>query len=205
MSKKSVSYERLYALPEKVFAEVRGKIEGYAGGGEIADWLQAEGHCTDVTRETLMRQINRFRRQVVAREKLDLVQASLFAPRGTSASKALRLLDVAAELGGLAAIQKERLDKALDLEDQTPLLQAMASDAIKDYRTILERLNTVYMDLGLTPRAKAGVAFKANLPGGKSMEFAWVEGLDERYGEAMRELEALIKPVAEDVFDTEPS
>ena len=64
MSKKTVSYERLCALPEEVFAEVRAKIERYEGGAEIADWLQVEGHCTDVTRETLMRQINRFRRQV---------------------------------------------------------------------------------------------------------------------------------------------
>ncbi len=38
------------------------------------------------------------------------------------------------------------------------------------------------------------------------MEFAWVEGLDKRYGEAMRELEALIgQPTEADVFDVETS
>ena len=112
---------------------------------------------------------------------------------------------MAAEMLQLAAIQKERVEKALHLEDQTPLLQAQASDAIRDYRTILKELNTLYMDLGFTPRAKAGVAFKANLPSGSSLEFAWVEGLDERYGDAVRELEALIDDGAEDrdVFDVE--
>ena len=107
----------------------------------------------------------------------------------------------------LAAIQRERLHKALDLGDQTPMLQAMVSDAIRDYRTLLVKLNTVYMDLGFTPRAKAGVAFKANLPGGSSVEFACVEGLDERYREAARELESLIDNGAEngDVFEGKPS
>ncbi len=40
------------------------------------------------------------------------------------------------------------------------------------------------------------------------MEFAWTEGMDERYGEAVRELEALIGTDSEpdgNVFDAEPS
>ena len=132
----------------------------------------------------------------------------MFAPRGTSASKALRLLDVTGELLQLAAIQKERLDKALYLEDQTPILQGMVSDVIRDYRATLLALNGVYIDLGFTPRAKAGKAFRAKVAGEGSMEFAWVEGMDERFAEAIRELEGLNGTDSEpdgNVFDAEPS
>ena len=39
----------------------------------------------------------------------------MFAPKGSVADKPLRLLDVGSEMLQVAAIQKERIDKALQL------------------------------------------------------------------------------------------
>ncbi len=45
------------------------------------------------------------------------------------------------------------------------------------------------------------------MSGGASVEFAYLEGMDERYGAAMRELEALVEPSEPqgDVFDVQTS
>ncbi len=46
------------------------------------------------------------------------------------------------------------------------------------------------------------------MPGGASVEFAYLERMEEQYGEAVRELEALIGTDSEpdgNVFDAEPS
>jgi hypothetical protein len=120
--------------------------------GEITDAIIEKGWLPDVKRDTLLRNVNRWRKSKGKEAVLKQVTDHLT----TSTGKMKRQIDVLEELTQLVLKQKTRVKKMADLESDKPLLMQTMTDEMKTLLQMLEKLGKFQLDTGLLRRVKAG-------------------------------------------------
>lgn len=135
--------------------ELRARLMANMPIPEVARWLQEEQHdCLDVTRESLIRSLHKYKNNYIPRGFAKLVpsvmeETSKLEARLEEASKAM---DEVEELERLYALQMERIQiDAKNEKDNNKLFNSLSQD-IRVAMDILARRAQLKMDLGIEKR-----------------------------------------------------
>lgn len=157
-------------------------------GAEVKDLvpvIQNEWQLlTDKKPATVKTMLYRYNRQVVKRETLRRVAATVT----TASHLAVTTLE---DLSNLCKRQKLRVEKALTTEDLAKgMLTDMATKQITLYGSLLKDLAVLQIETGLLPRAPKTVKGMMMGPDGVPTAFGWVEN-DDALLDALKSTQAV--------------
>ena len=127
-----------WELAEKMLAD------GYTPS-EVADFIRGRGEKLEVRRDSLQRQLYRYREKVLKEE----APTSLIAQM---VSKSDLEIDDMELITQLVVIQKKRVEKELEIEKMMPVPMASTTKAIVTLFDLIERRVKLLQDSGLKPR-----------------------------------------------------
>lgn len=162
--------------------------------GDITDAIIEKDWLPGVKRQTLLRNVNRWRKgkgqEAVIKQVSDMMT--------TAPGKMKRQIDVLEELTQLVIRQKKRIDKASKTEDQSPqLLMQMVTDEMKVFVTMLEKLGRFQLDTGILRKVRVGEV---------EGDYADVEEVEEDGEEVYTEEDRrLLEIIKKEVFPELPS
>lgn len=142
-----MAFEKLRAL--RCFPEVDKKIRAGIPCENIAEWIQEDqGEYTDVKRESLVRQLYRYKESIPGDE--------LETPDGLYVRKKIenlkRGVNEAAELEKLYLLQLSRISMMVQTEDKIKFIQKGTRGEIEAARQILLDLAKLKIELGVYSR-----------------------------------------------------
>jgi hypothetical protein len=120
--------------------------------GDITDALMEKGWFPDVKRETLLRNVNRWRKGKGQEAVMKTLADHLQTPTG----KMKRQIDVLEELTQIVIKQKARVKRMADMEENKPLLLQTMTDELKVLVTVLEKLGKLQIDTGILRKVRVG-------------------------------------------------
>lgn len=141
-------YKRLMALGEERFAIVKNHLQSGKGPAEVASMIQKEwGEFSDVSYNTLIQQLNRFRwEQLASPEIIQKQDKALRMPKSISYKEQVHVL---AEMERMALLQKRRIDLAVEQEEKVKMLMKGTSSEITTMMSLLKDIQKQRFDLGL--------------------------------------------------------
>lgn len=142
-----------------------------ATDAEMADHVIEQGWCPDVKDQTVLRNINRWRKGSGQQALIKLAADKML----DNAGKMVRHIDTVSELEQLVIKQKARLEKVMKNEDTSPLLLGMVSDEMKNLMQLLDKLAQQQAAFGIRRKVKVGETDE---------DYAEFEEVTEEAGEA---------------------
>ena len=118
--------------------------DGYTPS-EVADFIRGRGEKLDVRRDSLQRQLYRYRERVLKEEAPTSLIAQMVS------KKDLEIDDIEL-LTQLVVIQRQRVEKELEIEKMMPMPMASTTKSIVTLFDLVERRVKVMQDSGLKPR-----------------------------------------------------
>lgn len=120
---------------------------------DITDAIHEKGWCTEVKRPTLLRTVNRWRKNKGQEAVLKQVTDAMTNKDG----KLKRQIDVVEELTALVVKQKKRVEKMSATEDANEkLLLQTVTDELKVLMTMLQNLGKFQLDTGIVRKVRTG-------------------------------------------------
>lgn len=168
--------------------DILGEIEDRLSSGEpasaVADWLKKEqGLLRDMRRDNLIRTLDRYRATELRNKLLARITEAQHHDSTKTISKRLNALN---EMEEMVMIQRSRVDKALALESDKPMIIKLASDEIRLLKDLLAQLGSLQLETGFLHRAPKTIkGIMAMKDGAEPQAFSWTE----EQAKLMKELE----------------
>jgi hypothetical protein len=111
------------------------------------DWKE----LTEAAEVTVLRHLSKFKKDVIEQEVAKRLEAAGALSKAKSFAKKINVIE---EMMDLVSIQKRRLAKVLEREEQSPLLLEQVSFEITRQMQLLEKLGKLMLDTGMIKKAQ---------------------------------------------------
>lgn len=143
-------YQPLFDLGEEAVLALERYVRQEVPKATIARKLHQAGQLKNIPVKKLARLIAGYEVDVMDRALMKRIDGTGLL----EASRRAARLDVAEELMTAVAVQRERVDRAIDIGSKTPgLLVDQHGKEVERYVSILEKTAKIHMDLGIISKA----------------------------------------------------